>query len=302
MALLEIFANTILPVLIIAGLGFVLTRYMNANAATLAAIVFNVLSPALIFYTLVTSTVSLAEFGRMSLFAFVLILTAGLLAWIFSFSLRLDRTMTTAFVIVAMFANTGNYGLPMTLFAFGPEAMDRATIYFIIHVILLYSLGLVLASAGQAGVRQALWRVARVPHMYAIAVAGLLLYTGTTLPPALMRPIALLNDGALPMMIMLMGMQLGRATLPERPVLVGLATALKLVIMPLLALGLTFIFGLKGADRQAAVMQAAMPAAVMVTVLSMQFQVAPAFTTAVVFLTTVLSPVTLTPIILWLQR
>ena len=114
----------------------------------------------------------------------------------------------------------------------------------------------------------ALRNVVRVPHLYAIAAAGVVMLTGTTVPEPLMRAVGLLNDAALPMMVLLMGLQLERTAFPERPALVGLATAVRLAVLPLLALGLAAVFGLTGADRQAAVIQASMPAAVMITVLA----------------------------------
>jgi predicted permease len=202
-----------------------------------------------------------------------------------------------------MFANAGNYGLPLVFFAFGQEALTRATVYLVIHVILLYSVGIVLmSSGGEGGLRAALRNVARVPHVYAIAAAGVVMLTGAMVPEPLMRAVGLLNNAALPMMVLLMGMQLERTAFPERPALVGLATAVRLLVLPLLALGLAYVFGLTGADRQAAVIQASMPAAVMITVLAGEFQAAPAFVTAVVFLSTVLSPLTLTPLLALLQQ
>ncbi len=303
MTLLSIFANTILPIFGVAAVGFVLGRYLRADARTLSRVTFNALAPCLIFNTLVTSTLNFGDFGRMALFTVCVISAAGLIAWLASFPLRLDRTTASAFVAVAMFANAGNYGLPLVFFAFGQEALTRATVYLVIQVILLFSVGIVLmSSGGEGGLRDALRNVARVPHIYAIAAAGVVMLTGTTVPEPLMRAVGLLNDAALPMMVLLMGMQLERAAFPERPALVGLATAVRLVVLPLLALGLAAVFGLTGADRQAAVVQASMPAAVTITVLAGEFQAAPAFVTAVVFLSTVLSPFTLTPLLALLQR
>ncbi len=105
----------------------------------------------------------------------------------------------------------------------------------------------------------------------------------------------------LPMMILLMGMQIQRTAVPERPSVVGVATIIRMVVVPALAIGIAALMHLTGPDRQAAVIQAAMPAAVMITVLAVEFQTAPAFVTGVVFLSTLISPLTLTLLIAWLQ-
>jgi malate permease and related proteins len=302
MSLPEIFANTILPIFIVAAIGFFLARRLGAQAKTLSTVTFNVLSPALIFNALVTSTISANEFGRMALFSVCVIFLAGLLGFGISRAMRLDQGATSAFVIVAMFANAGNYGLPLVLFAFGQEALARAAVYLVIHMVLLYSVGVVLASSGQSGFLGAVRGILKVPHFYAISAAVIVLVLGIRMPEPVMRSVGLLNSAALPVMILLMGMQLERSALPKQMGPVWVATSLRLVGIPLVALALTSLFGMTGTERQAAVIQASMPAAVMITVLSLQYNSAPEFSTAVVFLTTVLSPVTLTLLISYLQH
>jgi hypothetical protein len=74
----------------------------------------------------------------------------------------------------------------------------------------------------------------------------------------------------------------------------------RLLASPAIALLLAVPFGLSGVARQAGVLEAAMPAAVMTTVLAAEFQVEPEFMTAVVFTSTLLSPLTLTPLLAYL--
>jgi predicted permease len=111
----------------------------------------------------------------------------------------------------------------------------------------------------------------------------------------------LLGDAALPIMILVLGMQLERASRPDRPGVVAAAVALSLVVAPLVALGLSWIIGLNGSARQAAVVQASMPTAVVTTILALEYDVLPAFVTSVVLLATLLSPLTLTVLIAYLQ-
>jgi predicted permease len=60
------------------------------------------------------------------------------------------------------------------------------------------------------------------------------------------------------------------------------------------------LFGLQGATRQASILEASMPTAVMCTILATEFDVEPAFVTSVVFVTTILSPLTITPLLSYL--
>lgn len=301
MELLAIFVQNILPIFIVAGIGFLIVRYLGADVQTLSRVTLYVLTPCLLFDVLVTSDVSADEFGRLTLLAFGTILGIGLIAWLATRALRLDRVMTSAFIVVVMFANGGNYGLPLTLFVFGQEALARATIYFVVSIVLTYTIGIFLASSGRRSLGEALLSVLRIPSIYASAAAIVVILTGVTTPSFLMRPIKLLGDAAIPVMILVLGMQLERAAKPANLRLVGLAVGLRLVVSALLGLLLAQFLGLGGAARQAGVLQSAMPVAVVTTILAVEFEIEPAFVTSVVFLSTILSPLTLTPLIALLK-
>jgi predicted permease len=101
-------------------------------------------------------------------------------------------------------------------------------------------------------------------------------------------------------MILVLGMQLYAAGWPTRLPLVAGAVAVSLVISPLVAYGWCLVFGIDGPSRQAAVLLSSMPVAVTTTILAVEFDVSPALVTSAVLVSTVLSPLTLTPLIAWL--
>lgn len=295
--LLPIFANDILPIFVLAAIGFLLARFSAVDARPLSRVTFNALSPCLVFHLLITSTISGEEFGRMALFCVLVMGSGGLLAKLAAVALRLDRPGTIALMLVVMFSNGGNYGLPVALFAFGNAALAFASVYFVTSSVLTYTAGVFLAASGRRSVAQALWGVTRVPTIYAVAAAGLVLSLRTPLPELVLRPIELLSDAALPLMILVLGMQLERVTRPERPSVVATAVTLSILVTPLLGWSFARLLGLEGAAFQAAVIQASMPAAVVTTILALQYEVQPNFVTSVVVISTLLSPFTLTWII-----
>jgi predicted permease len=299
--LLSIFANDVLPIFVVASVGYLLARFLRVDVKTLSRVVFNALAPCLVFNLLVTSKISPDEFGKMVLFTVCVVLGIGLIGRLITLPLRLDRAMVSAFLIVIMFSNGGNYGLSVNNFAFGKEALARATIYFVTSSILMYTVGVFVASSGQSGFRKALSGVFKIPAVYGVIAAAVVMLTSTTLPPPVMRPIELLSNASLPMMMLVLGMQLERAAKPENPLLIGLATALTLVISPLLALGMVQALGLSGAARQAAIIEASMPSAVATTILALEYEVAPSFVTSVVFVSTLVSPITVTLLIAFLK-
>jgi malate permease and related proteins len=76
---------------------------------------------------------------------------------------------------------------------------------------------------------------------------------------------------------------------------------LSLVVSPLLAFPVAMALGLSGPAFEAGIVQAAMPAAIVTTILALEFDLDPTFPTAVVFLSTLLSPLTVTVLIAYLK-
>ena len=300
--LLSIFADDIVPIFAIAGIGFLLARHFDASVKTVSKVSFNALSPCLVFDQLVTSHITGSEFGRMALFCVLLTAAMGLAAWLAAIPLRLDRQTFSSFLLVVMFSNSGNYALPVVLFAFGRDALGYASVYFVTSATLVYTVGVLVAASGRRSVRRALLGVARVPAIYAVVAAGVMMLTRAAVPLAVMRPISMLSDAALPIMLLVMGMQLERAVKPTHPTAVAVAVALSLAVGPIVGLGLSSLLGLSGPARQAAILLASMPAAVVTTVLALEFDLDPGFATSTVFVSTMLSPFSLVLIIAYLQR
>jgi len=299
--LLSILVSDILPIFVIAAVGFLLERRLSGSVKNLSAIAFNALSPCLIFNQLVTSRLSGSAVGRMALYCILLTFAMGLAARLCALPLGLDRRSLSSFLVVVMFSNSGNYALPLILFAFGPEALSHASVYFVTSAILVYTVGVFIAASSGLSLRRALAGILRVPALYALAAAGAIAVLHINPPLTLMRPIGMLSDAALPTMLLILGMQLKRAVAPNRPIVVGAAVALSLFVAPIIGIGLTVLLGLSGAARDAAIVLASMPAAVVTTVLALEFDLDSSFVTSVVLVSTLMSPLTLALLIAYLR-
>ena len=300
--LVEIFSSDILPVFLVAAVGFLLARYARVDVRGLSRVSLHGLAPVLMFHLLITSHISGDTFGRVALLCLIVTTSMGALGSLAALLLRLDRQTRIGLLLVVMFSNGGNYGLPVALFAFGREALAYATVYFVTGGVLTYTVGVSLAASGRSSLRTALAGVARIPAVYGVIAAGLVLSSGRTIPGPLMKAIELLSDASLPVMMLVLGMQLERAAMPRRPSAVAAAAVLSLLISPLLALGSAHLLGLTGPALQASVVQASMPTAVVTTIIALEYDAEPAFVTSVVVATTALSPFTVTLLIAYLQR
>jgi predicted permease len=299
--LLSILLNDILPTFVLGAVGFALARLLKADVKTLSRVSFNALAPCLVFHLIVTARIGPDETWRMAAFTAALVLGIGLVARLVAIPFRLDRPMLAAFLLVVMFSNAGNYGLSVILFAFGREALARAAIYFVVSAVMMNTLGVFIASSGRRSAWEAFRGVLKVPTVYAVAASGVVVVSGVALPLSVMRPIELMSDAAIPVMMLVLGMQLERGSWPKRPALAGAAALLTLLVAPAIGFGLSGLLGLEGAARQAALVESAMPSAVITTIIALEFDVAPSFVTATVVLTTVLSPVTVSLLIAFLK-
>ncbi|RME08400.1 MAG: hypothetical protein D6803_01325, partial [Anaerolineae bacterium] len=68
-ALLTLFANNLLPILLISGLGYLLGWRLNVQARSVARMVFYALSPFLVFDLMARSRLSNSDISRMMGFA-----------------------------------------------------------------------------------------------------------------------------------------------------------------------------------------------------------------------------------------
>ena len=251
----------------IAGAGFALARWLNASATTLTHVVFYTLLPCFAFRLLISTVATGRQFGQMVLLAVLVMVAMAAVGRVMSLALRLSRAEASAFLLVVMFSNGGNYGLPVVSFAFGEEALSYGTVFFLTGSVLTNTVGAFLAAAGRRSPRTALASVLKIPAIYGIAAALIVLATGANVPTPILRPITMLSDAALPLMILVLGMQLERAQRPTRPALVAAAVCVSLLVAPLVALGLTSLLNVSGPARQAVVVLSSMPVAVLTTVL-----------------------------------
>jgi hypothetical protein len=140
-------------------------------------------------------------------------------------------------------------------------------------------------------------RLLRLPTFYAVLLALLFNYFGWILPLPLERSVDLLANATIPVLMVLMGIQLQASKWTDHTLVLSLGNLLRLLAAPAIALGLALIFHLEGAAFQAGIVEAAMPTAVFMTVLATEYDIEPAFITTAVFTSTLLSPLTLTPIL-----
>jgi len=301
-SLFATFADNLLPILLLSGAGLLLGKTLSVDSRGLGRVVFYVFSPILVFNLLLHIELSSGDILATMGFAAALAALTGLLALLLGHFLHFERPVLMAIILTAAFGNTGNYGLPLVSFAFGKQALAFASLYFVTTSILFNTVGVLIASLGHMDLRAAALGLFRVPAVYGVALAALLNHFQLSLPTPLARTIDLAANGSIPLMIVLLGLELSRVTWSHSVRPIAVSVALRLVAGPVIGLLLAGLFGFQGAARQGSVTETAMPAAVTNTILATEYGLDPSLVTAMVYVGTILSPLTLTPLLVYLAR
>lgn len=291
----------VIPIMLVAAVAFGLGKArIVTEQRPLARLSIYFFSPALVFSSLSRSSVNASDFVSIAVYAFLIAVIMGALGLVLARVFKFDRMLTSAFLLSILFVNAGNYGIPFNQFAFGTEGVARAAIYFTVNSVLTNTLAVYIASSGHSDMRKSISAVLKMPLAYA-ALAGLIFNAlHITLPETLTRAVELAAAAALPVMLVNLGLELARAKLRDYEWRVFLATGIKLLLTPLIALALAGVLGMQGLTRSVSVIEASMPTAVMASLIATEFQARSDFVTSVVFLSTIGSTITLTVLLLFL--
>lgn len=307
MTLLAAFIEVLFPVAVVVAAGFALRRAFPIDLQSLNRVSLYVLSPALIFVTLARITVTGDEALRIAAASVLIILGMGCLTWLYGRFRRIDHASMAALLLCTMFMNAGNFGLSTTRFAFGDPGLQRALLFFIPQSIMAQVLAVPIARSG-AGNRSGSWRqILRMPQIYAAAAGLLIALSGIHLDGrkdvfgSLFQGIVLLSEAAIPLLLLLLGMQLAVGIMVEERELTIAAVVFRLLVSPPLAYAVALLLGLHGVSLAVVVLEASMPTAVNMVVFAMEFGARPRVVASVVVISTLLSLLTLSVLLTLLR-
>jgi hypothetical protein len=295
--LLSVFADVVAPVFAAVALGYFAGPRLGLDARTLSRAAYWIFVPAFTFGVIAGARVEPSRAGRIALFVLASHAVFAALGLGAARLLRRPREVTAAYVMLAVFGNIGNFGLALLQFRLGPEALVPATLYFVASLLLSFAVSVAAAAWARGGRLAALGSVLRTPAILAAIPALAVSALDLRLPLVITRTADLLGAAMIPMMLFSLGLQLAERGALRPTVDVAVATALRLLVAPAVAALLVGPLGLVGVDRATCILQAAMPAAVLVAIISAEHRVAPAFVTATVFFSTVLSLPVLTALL-----
>lgn len=289
-----IFVNSILPAFLVMAAGVILDRVLHVDKYTLTRTVIYLLTPCLVFSSIVQSSVDPSQFGAMILFVLVLTAILVVLALVVARLLGWSHAMADALVLSTAFVNAGNFGLPVILFAYGEVGLELATVFYVASGLTCNTVAAFFAARGNGGGGKAMLSALRLPGLYAFVLAIVLRLLQVEVPLPLIRPVELIGRAAVPILLMMLGLQLSQTRVNRRYGQIAVGVVLRLVVGALVGLGLAPLMGLEGLARNVAVAEASTPTAVSSTLMAIEFGSDAEYVTSVIFCSTLLSGVTLT--------
>ena len=121
--------QNILPIFIIASFGYALQRWQTIDKHTLSKTALYVLSPALVFSSLVNSRLPGEELFSLTAFTILSMTLMAVLTVLVGLTLRLPRRSMVTLLVVTIFVNSGNYGLTLVQLRYAEEGLSLSLIH-----------------------------------------------------------------------------------------------------------------------------------------------------------------------------
>lgn len=289
-----LFVNVLVPIFLIVTCGILIQKYSKIDMGTLTKVSLFICVPALVFTALIKNQLEFSVSGSIALFMVLYTLALWGIAVLCARLLGFDQDSGRALVLTTSMMNVGNFGLPLVYFAFGDKALAYSVMTFVVFNIPLGTLAVYLAQGAQTDWRQALQNVGRNPIFHGVLASFVFQITGIPHPAWFLRPLDLLGQAAIPLLLLLLGAQLAQTRWQASAGFLSLSAFIRLGLAPVLAMSLCYLFGIDGLLRKVLVLQTSTPSAILPLVYALHYKTRPDLVAGGITLSTLLSAASLT--------
>ena len=247
--------DVIAPVFFVIGIGYYLgKKNPEINTDFITTFAGNVGTPAMIFYTITTTGVTLSVFTEYFIYALIIIGGFSLVGIIFLLLLKKDFISELPPLILP---NTGNMGIPICLFAYGTAGLGVASAIASVIILLHFTLGVLLAKKSFS-----FEILIKNMPIYGIIVSVIFLYFEWDVPGYLENTTFLLTYATIFLVLMSLGIALSRLKVVSWTH-ASILGAVRVIIGPLIGFGLIKFLNLNGFAAGVLLIQSCMPSAVL---------------------------------------
>jgi malate permease and related proteins len=261
--------DAVIPTFILIALGAVIDKRLRGlSIETLSRLSIHLLVPALVFAALSETNLSLSSAALLTVAYLLYLLVLGLVSLVGVRGLKQEEAR--AVIVSTLFGNTGNMGLPITLFAYGQEGLERAVVLLVVSLAAMFIAGPFMLAGGNVNLRQRFLETFKLPPVWATFAGVALNLLDISLPISLTRALDLLGDAAIPLMLVALGMQMARSWTWQVGQAAMRTTILRLLFGPFIAYGVAKLLGLSQLDTNVLSLSAALPVAVTMFVIAVE--------------------------------
>ena len=246
--------EVIFPVFFVIGIGYYLGKKnpkFDTNFITNFA--GNIGTPAMIFYTVTTTGITLDIFISYFIYAIIMIAGFAVIGLILLFFLKKDLSMELPPLILP---NTGNMGVPICLFAYGTQGLGVASAVASVIILFHFTLGVFLAKK-----KFSIDILIKSPPVYAIIISVIFLYFKVNTPIFLENTTFLLTYATIFLVLMSLGIALTRFKFSlKNSIIMSLC---RVLLGPIIAYIIIHYFKLSGLAAGVLLIQSAMPSAIL---------------------------------------
>ncbi len=303
-------AGIVAPIfaLVALGAGARFWRLMDVpGLRALNDLTFYLLIPALLFGAVVQVPAAQSIDVALTYFAgCLLVFAAGL--WLARRVLGAGLAQASVIGLNCAYGNTVMLGVPLVSAAFGPEGVAILLPIIALHTVVLLPLASVLIEADASGAGHKVTKVLRTlpsllqnPIIVAIALAALWRGLGVPVPEPVQRLVAMLGAAGPTLALFTLGASLPDFATQGSVRETGLATVLKLGVLPLLVWAFAHLVGLGSMQTAVAVMTAGTPTGANAFFLARRTGTLASATAGTVVVSTALSILTLSALLAMLR-
>ena len=247
--------DVLFPVFFVIGVGYYLGKKdPNFDTKLITNFAGNIGTPAMIFYTITTTGITLDIFIEYFIYALIIIGGFSLVGLLFLFILKKDVISELPPLILP---NTGNMGIPICLFAYGTVGLGVASAISSVVILLHFTLGVLLAKKNFS-----LEILIKNVPIYAILASIAFLYFKWDVPGYIENTTFLLTYTTIFLVLMSLGIALSRLKVVSW-IHASILGAVRVIIGPIIGFSLIKFLNLNGFFAGVLLIQSAMPSAVL---------------------------------------
>ncbi|EPZ37270.1 MULTISPECIES: AEC family transporter [Anoxybacillus] len=291
--------DVILPLFLLIGAGAYLHRLFHFDMNTLSKITTSFLLPVVGFVNIYESDITSDVLLNILFFLVIqngtlIMLSAMMARW-----LKLDRSLGATFQNTIVLNNSGNFGIPVSqlIFRQEPIGLSIQIVVTIFQNFLTNTYGLFQFISASENKGRMTREFLKNPIIYALIFGVIFRVFHISVPSFIWQPLEHVADAFLAIALLTLGAQLAYMNMKRIPRLMFITIGSRLIISPFIAFFIILILHIKGITAQALLIASAYPCSRNTALYALEYNHHPEYAAQAVFLSTLLSPVTVASVI-----